>query len=169
VDVEDCVHAARAASARGLADARRIVMRGGSAAGFTTLCALAFHGGFAAGAVYYGVADAESLARDTHKFEGRYLDTLIGPWPERADLFRERSPVHAADRIACPIIFFQGLDDRVVPPSQSEAMVASLRARGIEAEYHAFEGEGHGFRRADTLATCLEEELAFYRRILGLA
>ena len=133
------------------------------------MAALAFHEGFAAGAVYYGVADAESLARDTHKFEGRYLDTLIGPWPGRADLYRERSPVRAADRISCPIIFFQGLDDRVVPPSQSEAMVASLRARGIEAEYHAFEGEGHGFRRADTLTTCIEEELAFYRRILGLA
>lgn len=168
VDADDCVRAARAAAARGLADAGRLVIRGGSAGGFTTLCALAFHDVFAAGACYYAVADAEALARETHKFESHYLDTLIGPWPDRADLYRARSPIHAAGRIACPVVFFQGVDDKVVPASQSEAMVAALRAVGIPAEYHVFEGEGHGFRRAATLARCLETELAFYRRVLEL-
>jgi dipeptidyl aminopeptidase/acylaminoacyl peptidase len=168
VDVEDCVQAAREAAGRGLADARRLVIRGGSAGGFTTLCALAFHDTFSAGACYYAVADAETLVRETHKFEAHYLDALIGPWPDRADLYRARSPVHAAHRIACPVIVFQGLDDKVVPPSQSEAMVEALRASGVSADYHTFEGEGHGFRRAETIARCLEAELTFYRRVLEL-
>lgn len=167
-DVDDVVAAARFAVARGLADPRRLAIRGGSAGGFTALCALAFHDVFSAGASYYGVSDLEALARDTHKFESRYLERLIGPYPGRADLYRARSPLFAADRVACPVIFFQGTEDRVVPPDQTERMAAALRARGIPVEVHLFPGEQHGFRRAENLARALDAELAFYRRIFGL-
>jgi dipeptidyl aminopeptidase/acylaminoacyl peptidase len=167
VDTADCLNAARQLAKLGEVDATRLAIRGGSAGGYTTLCALAFHDLFAAGASYYGVADAELLARDTHKFESRYLDQLIGPYPEAAELYRARSPIHAADRIACPVILFQGLEDEVVPPSQAEAMVAALARNGIPYAYLAFEGEQHGFRQADTIRRALESELYFYSRIFG--
>jgi dipeptidyl aminopeptidase/acylaminoacyl peptidase len=167
VDVADCVAAARALVADARADARRLAITGGSAGGYTTLCALTFHDVFRAGASHYGVSDLEALARDTHKFESRYLDRLVGPWPEAAALYRARSPIHHVERLSCPIIFFQGLDDAVVPPSQAELMVEALRRKGLPVAYLAFEGEQHGFRKAETIRAVLCAELAFYGRIFG--
>jgi dipeptidyl aminopeptidase/acylaminoacyl peptidase len=167
VDTADCLNAARHLAAIGEVDGARLAIHGGSAGGYTTLCALAFHDLFAAGASYYGVADAELLAKDTHKFESRYLDGLIGPYPEATELYRARSPIHFADRISCPVILFQGLEDEVVPPSQAEVMVAALEQNGIPHAYLAFAGEQHGFRRAETIQRTLEAELFFYARILG--
>ena len=166
-DVEDCVAAVRFLADSGHVDPARVFIRGGSAGGFTVLEALAQSDAFAAGAVLYGVADLELLAADTHKFEARYLDGLIGPYPQARDLYVERSPIHHVELIDSPVIVFQGLDDKVVPPNQSEAIVEALRGRGIHVEYHAFEGEGHGFRRAETMIEVLEAELAFYRRVLA--
>jgi len=166
-DTEDCIAAARHLAAEGDVDGARLTIRGGSAGGYTTLCALVFHEEFAAGASYYGVADAETLARDTHKFEARYLDSLIGPYPERADLYRERSPIHFVQRLRSPVILLQGLEDEIVPPNQAETMAAALRANGVPYAYLAFAGEQHGFRRAETNIRCLEAELFFYGRILG--
>jgi dipeptidyl aminopeptidase/acylaminoacyl peptidase len=166
-DSEDCTAAARFLAASGEADGARLAIRGGSAGGYATLCALVFGDEFATGASYYGVADAETLATDTHKFESRYLDSLIGPYPERADLYRERSPIHFVERLRVPAILFQGLEDEVVPPSQAETMVAALRANGVPHAYLAFAGEQHGFRKAETEIRCLEAELYFYGRILG--
>ncbi len=167
VDTADCVAAARYLADRGEVDGRRLAIRGGSAGGYTTLCALTFHQAFSAGASYYGVAELESLATDTHKFESRYLDSLVGPYPERQELYRERSPIHFADRLSCPVILFQGLEDRVVPPSQAEIMVAALEAKGLPYAYLAFEGEQHGFRKAETIQRTLEAELYFYSRVFG--
>ena len=167
LDTEDCIAAALHLAATGEADGERLTIRGGSAGGYATLCALVFHDEFAAGASYYGVADTETLARDTHKFESRYLDGLIGPYPERTDLYRERSPIHFVDQLQVPVILFQGLEDEVVPPSQAEAMVAALRRNGVPHAYLAFAGEQHGFRRSETEIRCLEAELYFYGRILG--
>jgi len=167
-DVEDCIAGARFAATQGWVDAGALLIRGGSAGGFTVLCALAFHEVFAAGASYYGIGDLEALRRETHKFESYYDQRLIGPYPERRDLYVARSPLHAADRITRPMIFFQGLDDRVVPAAQAEAMVAALRARGLRVVYVPFAGEGHGFRRAESIQRALEEELAFYRQVLGV-
>jgi dipeptidyl aminopeptidase/acylaminoacyl peptidase len=170
VDVADCVAAARYAIAEGLADAARAVITGGSAGGYTVLAALArgevFGEVFQGGASYYGVSDVAALARDTHKFESRYLDWLIGPYPERADLYRERSPLTYAERLSRPVIFFQGSEDRVVPPSQTEAMVAALRRRGIPVGYLLFHGEQHGFRRADSIKRALDAELYFYATLI---
>jgi dipeptidyl aminopeptidase/acylaminoacyl peptidase len=167
-DVEDCASGARHLVERGLADPDRLAIRGGSAGGYTTLAALAFTDVFRAGASYYGVSDLAGLVRDTHKFESRYLDTLVGPYPARADLYRARSPLHHIDRLSCPVIFFQGLEDKVVPPNQAERMVTALTARGISAPYLAFPGEQHGFRRAETQIRSMEAELEFYRRVFGL-
>jgi dipeptidyl aminopeptidase/acylaminoacyl peptidase len=167
VDVEDCVAAAVHLAAEGEADGNRLAIHGGSAGGYTTLCALAFGDDFAAGASYYGVADAETMAADTHKFESRYLDALFGPYPETRALWRERSPIHYADQIDAPVILFQGLEDKVVPPSQSEDMVAALAARGVPHAYIAFEDEQHGFRKAETLERCLESELSFFAQVFG--
>jgi dipeptidyl aminopeptidase/acylaminoacyl peptidase len=167
VDTDDCIAAARHLAATGEVDGERLAIRGGSAGGYATLCALVFHDDFATGASYYGVADTETLATDTHKFESRYLDGLIGPYPERKDLYYERSPIHFVERLRSPVIIFQGLDDEVVPPSQSETMVAALKQNGVPHAYLAFAGEGHGFRRSETEIRCLEAELYFYGRILG--
>jgi dipeptidyl aminopeptidase/acylaminoacyl peptidase len=167
VDVQDCIGAARYLASQGQVDGRRLIIRGGSAGGYTTLCAVVFHSEFSAAASYYGVADIEMLARDTHKFESRYLDGLIGPYPAAAALYHERSPLHFADRISCPIILFQGLQDPVVPPSQAEAFVAALRAKGLPHAYLTFEGEAHGFRDARNNCRSLEAELYFYSRIFG--
>ncbi len=166
-DTEDCIAAALHLAAAGEADRARLAIRGSSAGGYATLCALVFHDEMAAGASYYGVADTETLARDTHKFEARYLDGLIGPYPERADLYRERSPIHFTERLRAPAILFQGLEDEIVPPNQAEEMVAALAANGVPHAYLAFAGEQHGFRRAETKIRCLEAELYFYGRILG--
>lgn len=167
VDVEDCIAAARHLAERGLVDRDRIVIRGGSAGGFTTLAALTSSDVFKAGASLYGVADLMLLARDTHKFESRYLDRLIGPLPQAEVLYAERSPINHIERLACPIIFFQGMEDKTVPPNQAESMVAAMAARGLPVAYYAFEGEGHGFRRAETLKRVLELELGFYGRVFG--
>jgi dipeptidyl aminopeptidase/acylaminoacyl peptidase len=167
VDTADCIAAARYLADSGESDGDRLLIHGGSAGGYTTLCALVFHRTFAAGASYYGVADAETLARETHKFESHYLDRLIGPYPAAAETYRERSPIHFVDRLRAPVILFQGLEDEVVPPSQAEQMVAALRASGVPHAYLPFEGEQHGFRRSGTIVRCLEAELYFYGRILG--
>lgn len=167
VDVADCIAAARHLVAKGLVDENRLAIRGGSAGGFTTLAALTSSTVFKAGASLYGVADLMLLARDTHKFEARYLDGLIGPLPETKALYAERSPITHLDRLACPIIFFQGLDDKTVPPNQAETMVAAMEARGLPVAYYAFAGEGHGFRRAETIKRVLELELDFYGRVFG--
>ena len=167
VDVEDCVNAARWLADQGEADGDRLLIRGGSAGGYTTLCALVFRDDFAAGASYYGVADAEALAKDTHKFESRYLDRLIGPYPDAQDLYRERSPIHHVDRCRSPLILFQGLEDKVVPPAQAEVMVDALRRNGVPFAYVPFEGEQHGFRQATTIKRAAEAELSFYGQVLG--
>jgi dipeptidyl aminopeptidase/acylaminoacyl peptidase len=169
VDVEDCAAAAIALADRGLVDRDRIVIRGGSAGGFTTLAALTSTHVFKAGASLYGVADLKLLASDTHKFESRYLDGLIGPLPQTEALYVERSPVHHIDRLTCPLIFFQGLDDKTVPPNQAETMVEAIAARGLPVAYYAFEGEGHGFRKAETIRRVLDLELGFYGRVFGFA
>ncbi|MDQ3548708.1 MAG: prolyl oligopeptidase family serine peptidase [Chloroflexota bacterium] len=167
VDVEDCANAARYLAQQGLADSTRLAIRGGSAGGYTTLAALAFTDLFAAGASYYGVADLELLAKETHKFESRYLDGLVGPYPEARDAYIERSPLHHTDRLSSPMIIFQGLEDKVVPPSQAEALVAALAAKGLPYAYLAYEGEQHGFRRAENIKRSLDAELYFYGRIFG--
>jgi dipeptidyl aminopeptidase/acylaminoacyl peptidase len=166
VDVDDCVNATRHVVRERLADGERAVISGGSAGGYTVLAALACRDVFRGGASYYGVSDVAALARDTHKFESRYLDWLIGPYPERADLYRERSPISHADRLARPVIFFQGADDRVVPPNQTEMMVDALRRRGIPVGYLLFAGEQHGFRRADNIKRALDAELYFYATLI---
>jgi dipeptidyl aminopeptidase/acylaminoacyl peptidase len=168
VDVEDVVNAARHLVLQGKADVRRLIARGGSAGGYTTLAALTFFAGvFTAGASYYGISDIEVLARDTHKFEARYLDSLIGPYPEAKAIYRARSPIHHVEKLSCALILFQGLEDKVVPPNQSQMMADAVRAKGLPVEYLTFEGEQHGFRRADTILRCLEAELAFYLKVFG--
>jgi dipeptidyl aminopeptidase/acylaminoacyl peptidase len=167
VDVEDCVNAARHLAERGEVDAHRMAITGGSAGGFTTLCALIFHAVFACGASHYGVGDLEALARDTHKFESRYLDRLIGRYPEEVHLYRERSPIHSCHRLERPLIVLQGTDDMVVPVAQAEALVGVLREREIPHAYLLFEGEGHGFRQAHNIRRALEAELSFYAQVFG--
>ncbi len=167
VDVCDAVNAARYLASVGKADPARLITRGGSAGGYTTLAALAFHDTFSAGASYYGVSDLEALARDTHKFESRYLDRLVGPYPEAAAIYQERSPIHAVDRINCALILLQGLDDTVVPPNQSSLMAAAVRAKGRPVAYVTFPGEQHGFRKAENIVRALESELYFYGRVFG--
>jgi dipeptidyl aminopeptidase/acylaminoacyl peptidase len=166
-EVDACVAAVRHLAGAGEIDPRRAVIRGASAGGFTTLAALAFRDAFRAGASYFGVGDLEALALDTHKFESRYLDRLVGPYPARRDLYVERSPLHAADRLSCPVIFFQGLEDKVVPPNQAETMVDALRRKGLPVAYVPFAGEQHGFRRAENIRRSLECELYFYSRVFG--
>ena len=166
-DVEDCAAGARFLADQGLADAERLVIRGGSAGGYTTLCALTFTDVFKAGASLYGIGDLMALAGDTHKFESRYMDSLVGPLPEAKALYAERSPLNHADRLDCPVIFLQGLEDKVVPPNQAEAMVAALRTKGVPVAYLAFEGEQHGFRQAATIERAIEAELYFYGRVFG--
>lgn len=167
VDVDDCCNGALSLVRKGMVDGKRLGIRGGSAGGYTTLCALAFRKTFRVGASYYGISDAEALARDTHKFESRYVDKLIAPYPEGRQTYRERSALYFADRISAPMIFFQGLEDVVVPPNQAETMVKSLRERGVPVAYFAFEGEQHGFRRAETIERAFEAELYFYSKVFG--
>ena len=169
VDVDDCISAARYLAERGDVDGRRMAIRGGSAGGFTTLCALAFHDVFQAGASYFGVADLEALARFTHKFESRYLDRLVAPYPAGRATYIERSPIHSSDRISSPVIVLQGRDDKVVPVDQAEQLVGALRARGVPHAYLCFDGEGHGFRQADNIRRSIEAELSFYAQVFGFA
>jgi dipeptidyl aminopeptidase/acylaminoacyl peptidase len=167
VDVDDCVAAAQFLVARGDVDPERLAIAGGSAGGFTTLAALAFRDVFSAGITSFGVGDLEAMARDTHKFESRYLDRLVGPYPEAAEIYRQRSPVHFLGQISCPVLVMQGLDDMVVPPSQAEAIVEALTANGVPHAYLAFEGEGHGFRGAAAIRRSLEAELSFLGQVFG--
>jgi dipeptidyl aminopeptidase/acylaminoacyl peptidase len=167
VDVEDCINGARYLARQGLVDGDRLAIHGGSAGGYTTLCALAFHDVFDAGASYFGVSDIEALAKETHKFESHYDQSLIGPYPEQRELYHERSPIYYVDQINCPLILFQGLDDPVVLPSQSEMMYEAVKAKGIPVAYLAFPGEQHGFRRAENIKRMYEGELYFYGRVFG--
>lgn len=169
VDVEDCVAGARYLAMRGVVDPERLVIRGSSAGGLTTLCALTFHDVFKAGASYYGVSDLKGLDADSHKFESHYNEYLIAPKPESEALYLLRSPINHTAQLKRPMIFFQGLDDKVVPPQQSSMMVDALRASGVPVAYMTLEGEGHGFRKADSIVRTLEAELYFYQRILKLA
>lgn len=167
VDVADCENGARYLVERGEVDGKRLAITGGSAGGYTTLCALTFGDTFKAGASYYGVSDLEVLTQDTHKFESRYLDTLIGPYPEYRNLYRERSPIYHTQHLACPMIILQGLEDKIVPPNQAEMMFKAVHSKGLPVAYLTFEGEQHGFRRAENLKRALEAELYFYSRIFG--
>jgi dipeptidyl aminopeptidase/acylaminoacyl peptidase len=162
VDVEDCINGAMHLAAQGVVDGGRAVITGGSAGGYTVLAALVFHDFFQGGASHYGVSDIAALARDTHKFESRYLDWLIGPYPQAEDLYRARSPLHHAERLSKPVIFFQGDEDRIVPPNQTEAMVEALRRKGNPVGYLLFAGEQHGFRQASNIQRSLDAELLFY-------
>jgi len=167
VDVDDCVNCARYLIERGEVDEKRTAIRGGSAGGYTTLAALTFRDIFEAGVSYFGVSDLEALARDTHKFESRYLDRMVGPYPGARDLYLERSPINHVERLSCPVIFFQGDEDKVVSPDQAETMVNALRRKGIPTAYILFQGEQHGFRKAENIKRALDAELYFYSRVFG--
>lgn len=167
VDVDDCVNAAQHLVRQGLADQNRLAIDGGSAGGYTTLCALAFRNVFTAGASLYGLSDLTVFVGDTHKFESRYLDSLIGPWPEREDLYRERSAINSIDQLSCPVAFFQGDEDEIVPPNQAEIMVDALRKKGLPVAYVLFEGEQHGFRKAANIKRAIDGEFFFFSRIFG--
>jgi dipeptidyl aminopeptidase/acylaminoacyl peptidase len=170
VDVDDCVNCARYLVKSGHVDANRIIIRGESAGGYTTLAALTFRDFFKAGASYYGIGDLEA-AQDTHKFESHYSDSLVAPYPDRRDIYQERSPINFVQRLSCPVIFFQGSEDKVVLPNQAEMMVNALRQKGVPVAYILFQGEQHGFRKAENMKRALEAELYFYSRIFrfGLA
>ncbi len=165
VDVDDCVNGAKYLAQEGLVDGNRMAISGGSAGGYTTLCALTFKDVFKAGASYYGVSDLEALATDTHKFESRYLDGLIGPYPEKKDIYQQRSPINFSERLSCSVIFFQGLEDKIVPPNQAEKMVDVLKQKGLPVAYVAFAGEQHGFRRSENIKRALDGEFYFYSRV----
>jgi dipeptidyl aminopeptidase/acylaminoacyl peptidase len=165
VDVNDCINGAKYLVSRGLVDGKRLAIRGGSAGGYTTLCALTFSEVFSAGASHFGVSDLEVFVHDTHKFESRYLDGLVGPFPEKKELYHQRSAINYTDQLSCPVIFFQGLEDKIVPPSQAEIMVEALRAKHLPVAYLAFEGEQHGFRRSENIKRTLEAELYFYSKV----
>ncbi|BAW80219.1 peptidase S9 prolyl oligopeptidase active site domain-containing protein [Candidatus Nitrosoglobus terrae] len=169
VDVDDCISGALYLVQQGGADPKRLAIRGSSAGGFTTLAALTFRGVFKAGASYYGVSDLEALAKETHKFESRYLDWLIGPYPAQADLYIARSPIHAVDKLSCPTIFFQGLEDKVVPPDQAKAMVNALRKKKLPVACIFFEDEQHGFCKAENISRALTAELYFYAQVFGFS
>ena len=167
VDIDDCARGAGYLVEGGEADADRLIIRGGSAGGYTTLAALTFRDVFKAGASYYGISDLELLEHDCHKFESRYNYSLIGPYPDRKDLYWERSPIHFTDRLSCPIILFQGLDDKVVPPNQAEIMYEAALKKGLPVAYVPFEGEQHGFRKAENIKRSLDGELYFYSKVFG--
>jgi dipeptidyl aminopeptidase/acylaminoacyl peptidase len=169
VDVDDCVSGARYLAEQGEVDPDRVAISGGSAGGYTTLCALTFRDVFSAGASHYGVGDLEALAKNTHKFESRYLDGLIGPYPARRDLYRERSPIHFTCQLKCPLILFQGSEDRVVPPEQARAMYDAVNGKGLPVAYLEFAGELHGFQRAENIKRALDAELYFYSVVFGFA
>src|SRR6058998_377996 len=165
VDVDDCVNGARHLVQNGEVDRNRVAIEGGSAGGYTTMCALTFRDFFKAGASYFGISDLETFVKDTHKFESRYLDRLVGPYPEKKDLYRERSAINYVERVSCPMILFQGLEDRIVPPDQSEKFYKVLRDKGLPTAYLAYEGEQHGFRKSENIKRSIEAELYFYGKV----
>lgn len=167
VDVDDSVNAARFLVRRGDADGNRIAIAGGSAGGYTTLAALTFRDVFRAGASYFGLSELEIFAQETHKFESRYMDSLLGPYPQAKDIYYNRSPINFTQQLSCPVIFFQGLDDKIVPPNQAELMVEALRKKGLPVAYVTFEGEGHGFRQAANIKRSIDGEFYFYSRVFG--
>jgi dipeptidyl aminopeptidase/acylaminoacyl peptidase len=167
VDVQDCIAGALSMGARGLADPARLAIRGGSAGGFTTLAALTTSDVFAAGVSQYGIADLEALATDTHKFEARYVDGLVGRYPDERAIYAKRSPFHHLDRLSAPILLLQGTEDRVVPPTQAEMLVEAARKKHLPVALIMFEGEGHGFRRAETIRVAAEAQIYFFGRIFG--
>ena len=166
-DVEDCCDAALHLVEKGLADTKRLIIKGGSAGGYTVLCALTFHQTFSAGASYYGIGDLESLVADTHKFESHYLDGLVGPYPQSIKEYQRRSPINHVESLNCPVIFFQGTEDKVVPKAQAEKMYSALKNKGIPVAYLPFEGEQHGFRKAETIRQALDSELYFYSKVFN--
>jgi len=169
VDVDDCVNGARFLVQRGLVDGQRLAITGGSAGGYTTLCALTFRDTFKAGASHFGIGDLETFVHDTHKFESRYLDRLVGPYPEKKEVYFARSPINFVDQLSTPMILLQGLEDKIVPPSQAETMFAAVRARGLPVAYLPFEGEQHGFRRAENIQRAMEAEFYFYSQVFGFS
>lgn len=169
VDVADCAHGALYLVERGDVDGDRLTIEGGSAGGYTTLCALIFTPVFKAGCSRYGVSDLTALAEDTHKFESRYLDSLVGAYPAQKEVYLQRSPLQHPDKLNCPVIFFQGLEDKIVPPNQTEMMVEALKKKGIPVAYVAFPGEQHGFRQGDNIKRSLEGQLYFYSQVFGFA
>ncbi len=168
LDVQDCCDAALYVVAQGLANKNQLIIRGSSAGGYTVLCALTYENVFAAGASYYGIAELSSLASDTHKFESCYLDRLIAPYPEYKLLYQQRSPINSSEKLNCPVIFFQGMQDRVVPKEQAEKMFEVLQKKGLPVAVQYYEGEQHGFRKAETIVKSLENELSFYQLIFNL-
>ncbi len=167
-DVDDVCAAADCAVNQGWADPEKLIIKGSSAGGYTVLAALAFRNTFKAGVSLYGIGDLETLVTDTHKFEARYLDKLVGNYPQQKAIYEQRSPIHYIDDISCPLLVFQGLEDKVVPPNQAETMVDAVRAKGLEVRYITFPDEGHGFRNAHNIETMLNEELRFYQDIFEL-
>ncbi len=166
-DVDDVLAGAKHLIEQGLVDPDKLAIRGSSAGGYTVLSVLAFHDLFSAGASYYGIGDLETLAKDTHKFESQYLERLVGPYPKNIALYQARSPVNHIEKLTCPVIFFQGLDDKVMPPDQAEAMVLALSKQGLSSDYVTFRGEGHGFRKAENIAYAMGRELVFYSQVFG--
>ena len=167
VDVDDCANAARYLAQRGDVDGNRLAIRGGSAGGFTTLNSVTFTDVYSAGASYYGLADLPAFVSETHKFESRYLDGLVGPYPDAKDVYEARSAAYHTDQLSCPLVLFQGLEDKVVPPHQAELMVEALQRKGLPYAYVPYEGEQHGFRKAENIKHSLDSELYFYSRIFG--
>ena len=165
VDVADCVNGADYLVRQGLADGERLAISGGSAGGYTTLCALTFYDRFKAGASHYGIGDLETFAKDTHKFESHYMDSLVGAYPAEREVYLRRSPIRHLDGMTCPLILLQGLDDKVVPPNQAQMMYEAVRAKGLPVAYLPFAGEGHGFRKSENNKRALEAELYFYARV----
>lgn len=169
VDVQDCINGAKYLVKQGKVDGNRLMISGGSAGGYTTLAALTFYDTFKAGASYYGVSDLEVLCQDTHKFESRYLERLVGKYPLQKEIYVKRSPIHFIEKLSCPVIFFQGLEDKIVPPNQAEMMVEALKNKGLPVAYVAFVGEQHGFRHSETIKKALDGEYYFYARIFGFS
>ena len=167
-DVEDAVAGAKWLAEQKLADPNRLIIRGGSAGGFTVLAAHAFHNTFSAGASHYGISDLTILAEETHKFESRYLDQVIGPYPELDHVYQERSPINHLDNFKAPLIILQGLEDKVVPSNQSQLIFEALKTSGVATAYVSFEGEGHGFRKAENIVHAIQAELYFYSKVLNM-
>jgi dipeptidyl aminopeptidase/acylaminoacyl peptidase len=168
VDIDDVCNGAKYLVSEGLADDNRLCIDGGSAGGYTTLGALAFRDVFKAGTSLYGVADLTALAADTHKFESRYLDGLVGAYPEEEQIYKERSPIESIDTLSCPILLLQGVEDKIVPPNQAIMMHEALLNKGIPTALKLYEGEQHGFRKAENIEDALDSELAFYGKIFGI-
>lgn len=166
-DIEDVCAGAEYLVQKGLADPKRLAIDGGSAGGYTTLGALAFRNVFKAGCSMYGIGDLSALAGDTHKFESRYLDGLVGPYPEKKDVYEERAPIRHADQLSCPILLLQGAEDKIVPPNQAELMFDAVKAKGLPCALKIYEGEQHGFRRSENIENALNSELAFYGKVFG--